>query len=604
MKVVLVARIGAMHHCAHYFMEQRLIGGKPHHKLGQLAATAICGNDITSSCLYVSALALIYGGRWGPLVLLLVAGVLYLYRSIYAEVVGALPLNGGAYNALLNTTSKFRASIAACLTILSYMATAVISANEAVHYVHSALPATPIMFATVALLTFFAGLTIWGITESSKVAIGIFLFHLTSLTLLLVVGIVHVLMEGPTLLWTNLATPHPQGFGHAIFFGFCAAMLGISGFESSANFVEEQAEGVFPKTLRNMWAAVAILNPAMAVLALAVIPLSDVAGHENALLAVIGTRTGGSWLANLISVDAALVLSGAVLTSFIGVNGLVRRMTLDRCLPQNLLKTNRRDTTHRILIAFLLLTVSVLWITEGRLTSLAGVYTLSFLAVMILFGFGNVLLKIKRAALPRPSKASWATVTLGIAAVAAGLIGNALMNPRDLLVFAEYFVPTLLIVVIMLERISLLQLCLDLGRSIIGAIVRPLSLTITVIHEKIEQIQSQKVVFFTRGDNLANLNRVMLYIQRNEHTNRVKVVNVTNSPESVSDKLRQDIKFLDEAYPDIDVEFVVQPGTFGPELIRQLAKEWSIPPNLMFIGCPGDGMLHSLADLGGVRVII
>jgi len=119
-------------------------------KLGQLAATAICGNDITSSCLYVSALAIVYAGRWGPVALLLVAAVLYLFRSIYSEVVGALPLNGGAYNALLNTTSKFRASVAACLTILSYMATAVISASEATHYAHEVLPGIPVMGATVS----------------------------------------------------------------------------------------------------------------------------------------------------------------------------------------------------------------------------------------------------------------------------------------------------------------------------------------------------------------------------------------------------------------------------------------------------------------------
>lgn len=80
-----------------------------------MASTAICGNDITSSCLYVSALAIVYAGRWAPVCLLLVAGTLYLFRSIYAEVVGALPLNGGAYNALLNTTSKYRASTVACL---------------------------------------------------------------------------------------------------------------------------------------------------------------------------------------------------------------------------------------------------------------------------------------------------------------------------------------------------------------------------------------------------------------------------------------------------------------------------------------------------------
>jgi hypothetical protein len=134
--------------------------------------------------------------------------------------------------------------------------------------------------------------------------------------------------------------------------------------------------------------------------------------------------------------------------------------------------------------------------------------------------------------------------------------------------------------------------------------VRPLTVSISRVHNKIEQIQSQQVVFFTRGDNIANLNRVMLYIERNEHTNRAKIVHVTNHPEQVPDKLRQDLKFLDEAYPDIEIEFVVQPGTFGPELIQQLAREWRIPPNFMFIGCPGDGLPHSLAELGGVRVII
>ncbi|MCB0763347.1 MAG: amino acid permease, partial [Flavobacteriales bacterium] len=69
-------------------------------KLGQLPATAICGNDITSSCLYVSALTIGYAGAWAFVALALVAGVLFLFRRIYGEVVGALPLNGGAYNVL------------------------------------------------------------------------------------------------------------------------------------------------------------------------------------------------------------------------------------------------------------------------------------------------------------------------------------------------------------------------------------------------------------------------------------------------------------------------------------------------------------------------
>ena len=47
-------------------------------------------------------------------------------------------------------------------------------------------------------------------------------------------------------------------------------------FESSANFVEEQEKGVFPKTLRNMWIIVSVLNPLMAFFALSLVPIHEV----------------------------------------------------------------------------------------------------------------------------------------------------------------------------------------------------------------------------------------------------------------------------------------------------------------------------------------
>jgi len=104
---------------------------------------------------------------------------------------------------------------------------------------------------------------------------------------------------------------------------------------------------------------------------------------------------------------------------------LVKRMTLDRCLPQFLLKETRRGTSYRIIIAFFILSVSVLIITQEDLKSLAAVYTLSFLSVMALFAIGNLLLKIKRADLPRPSRASYQTVLLALFAVLVAIWGNA-----------------------------------------------------------------------------------------------------------------------------------------------------------------------------------
>ncbi len=595
--------------------------------LGQIASTAICGNDITSSCLYVSALAIVYAGRWAPICLLLVSGTLYLFRSIYAEVVGALPLNGGAYNALLNTTSKYRASIAACLTILSYMATAVISSNEAMHYLHSLWTGLPVIWATIGLLALFMVLAIIGITESAVVAIIIFIFHLTSMLLLMAAGFYALTTLGFDVLWQNLRTPTEGGIFSALFFGFAAAMLGISGFESSANFVEEQAEGVFPKTLRNMWIAVTVLNPGMAILALSLVPIPEVRDtYQNTLLSHMGEIAGGDWLSWLISLDAVLVLSGATLTSYVGVTGLIERMTLDRCLPRFLLQKSRRNTPYRIIIAFFALSVSVLLITRGDLRSLAAVYTLSFLSVMALFAIGNLLLKVKRPRLPRPTRATYLTVLIALSAVMIALLGNARLNQTYLVVFFEYLVPTVLIVTIMLTRLKLLELAaffVDEIRRKVGherreAVVkrdlasakwwRRIGVRVRAfedwLYETIEKINAQQIVFFTRGDSLGNLNRVMQYVEDNEHTDRVKVVTVARSRDDIPPRLESDLQFLDKAYPAIDIEFVFVEGDFSPELIQSLSKEWQIPTNLMFVGSPGDHFLYGISTLGGVRLII
>lgn len=572
--------------------------------LGELPATAICGNDISSSCLYVSALSILYAGKFAWIALLIVATVLFFYRKIYGEVVGALPLNGGAYNALLNTTSKSVASLAAALTLLSYMATAVISASEAMHYVHALWSGLPVFLATAMLLLFFMLLTIIGIGESSKVAVVIFITHLASLTILVIAGGFYIATHGLGVLESNYSIPAKGGLLTALFFGFSAAMLGISGFESSANFVEEQAAGVFPKTLRNMWIVVSVFNPLTAFLALAIVPIPEVTTHQEALLAHMGGVSAGNWLSSIISIDAALVLSGAVLTSFVGVGGLVQRMTLDRILPQFLLKLNKRNAPYRIMIAFFILCISILLITRGELAALAGVYTISFLSVMALFGFGNILLKVRRARLPRPEKAGAVALFVAITAVLSALAGNAIMNPPYVAVFLEYFVPTMGVVAIMLYRTAILRGLLYLLKSLSDKIQSVVSLGNATLLKMINDINAQEFVFFTKDDNVAILNQVMLYVSQNEQTRKLRIATILPENVAVAPSLERDIEVLDRAYPDIKIEFVKLNGVFGPDMIKKLSTEWKIPANFMFIGSPGDHLPYKLADLGGVRLII
>lgn len=568
-------------------------------------ATAICGNDITSSCLYVSALTIAMAGQYAWLSLLLVAGVLFLFRKIYGEVVGALPLNGGAYNVLLNTTSKGNASVAACLTILSYMATAVISASEAMHYLHDSIPSLPITMATLGLLFLFLCLTIMGISESAVVALVIFIFHLVSMALLIGSALYFVLMNGTSIFHLNFSLPVRGGsITTALFFGFSAAMLGISGFESSANFVEEQQKGVFPKTLRNMWLAVSILNPSIALLAIAVMPISDVNNHANSLLSHMAMLTGGKWLATIISINATTVLSGAVLTSFVGVNGLMKRITLDRILPQFLLKENRNKSSYRILITFFLLCVSVLFVTNGELAPLAGVYTISFLLVMMFFALGNLMLKIRRGRLPRPEYATSYIVVLALLAIAIALYGNVKMNPEYLVMFLQYFIPAMLLIYAFLNRNHIMEFVLDILKNITDRLHKLALLSRLKINKFINKLHESEFVFFSKADDIATLNKVMIYVQENEITRSLKIVTILKENQQVPEQFLRDFEVLDRVYTDINMEYITIVGTFGPELIDRLSNKWNIPKNFMFISSPGEKFSYRVEDLGGVRLIL
>jgi hypothetical protein len=197
------------------------------------------------------------------------------------------------------------------------------------------------------------------------------------------------------------------------------------------------------------------------------------------------------------------------------------------------------------------------------------VYTIAFLSVMVLFGIGNVFLKVKRKNLPRPEKTGWPALLFAFAAVVVAIIGKSLLNPHYMAVFLEYFIPSVLVVAIMLN-----------------------------------QINDQEFVFFTRDDDLAVLNNAMLYIRQNENTCELKIVTIVQSSERVRKDFLCDVDVPDRKYPDIKIEFIQLEGEFTPRMVRKLSKEWNIPINFMFIGSPGDHFPYRIEKLGGVRLMI
>jgi amino acid transporter len=578
--------------------------GAAHQKLNQYLATAICGNDILSSTLYVSGIAISFAGIYAPLVLAAIGLVLFFYKSVYSEVVEALPINGGAYNCLLNSTAKPFAAIAGITTVLSYMATAVISGYVAISYLHSLIPSLPLVQATVYLLIFFALLVISGIKDSAKVALGIFSAHIVILSGFVILGIIYM-TGGHTFLLENLhntaAIVHGQhGLLKALFFAFAASLLGVSGFESSANFVEEQENGVFRKTLRNMLIGVAVFNPLTALVVLASLPLATIAQSTDFVLANSALVIGGEILRYLVIMDAFFVLSGAVLTSFVGVSGLISRMASDNCLPNFLNRQNKKGSFPGIVIFFLLLCISILRITRGDMLSMAGVYTIAFLSVMTLFALGNLILRQTRPDLKRTYKAPLPFVILAMLATMLGVLGNIMNDPRNLVNFAIYFIPSVIIVLSVVYMDNIVRVILNFTHRF-PRIHR-------YFQAYFQHITSGTLVAFLHSPH--SLFEILSYINRNETHHNIMIVNCKEDKKSEFfgsyDVINNLLPALRDSgvFPHLNIQTMYVDDTFGPEVVRKVAQQLDVPHSHILIGAIHHFHPFDYADLGGVRIIL
>lgn len=579
-----------------------------HPKLNQYFATAICGNDILSSALYVSGIAIIFAGVYAPLVLLLIVLILYFYKAVYTEVVEALPINGGAYNCLLNGTSKTIAAFAGVTTILSYVATAVISAKVGVEYLLRPLKEIfnynaefLVIPFTILLLLAFALLVISGLKDSAKVAFGIFIFHILILSVFVIIGVIF-LIQGHSEFNFNVAKTtdilqENGGLVKTIFFAFAASLLGVSGFESSANFVEEQDKGVFRKTLRNMLIGVGIFNPLIALVVLNSMPFDAIKSASDFLLADAAHIIGGTYFELIVVADAFLVLSGAVLTAYIGVSGLIHRMAGDSCLPNSLTKENAKGSFPRIIVSFFILCSSILVVTKGDLLSLAGVYTIAFLGVMTLFALGNLILKESRTELKRTYHAPRPLVVLAALGTFIGIVGNIQSNPQNLTFFSIYFIPAILIVLSMIYLDAILSFFIKATQGTKNR------LNTFLIKNFSDVIAGRFIVFI---HNTHRLYEILDYINTNETGHDITLIYCKDGSGSNGyEEIKEALPYLKKAgvFTHLNITIAYKDKFFDPEIIDEVSKEFKVRKNRILIGSIHHHHKFDYSDLGGVRII-
>jgi hypothetical protein len=180
------------------------------------------------------------------------------------------------------------------------------------------------------------------------------------------------------------------------------------------------------------------------------------------------------------------------------------------------------------------------------------------------------------------------------------MFGNVVIDYKNLLYFMQYFIPTVLLVVLMYLRIPILKAILQMLNNLMTRIL----IWRTTVIDQITTITEQRVILFARGGNLNRLNTAFDYIVNNESSRSVLVLHLIGNPgQNEEGALKKSIRILGEIFPMLNVELIVRNGKFGPETIDAVSKEFGVPVNNIFIGAPEEKHMFSIQDLGGVRVI-
>ena len=350
----------------------------------------------------------------------------------------------------------------------------------------------------------------------------------------------------------------------------------------------------------------AFFNPVIASLSVCVfsIEMLGKGNNPNIVLALLADQCGGWYLRYWVCIDAFLVLAGSVLTAFVGVNGLCRRLALDRCLPQFLLAENRwRGTNHVIILGFLLICASIYVLLSSSIDDLASVYAVSFLSVMSLFAVGNMLLKYKRGFLPRTVRANWLTVVVALLLVLLALAGVLAKDTSILSVWLVYFVAVGFFLAVMFFRVQSLKIVYHALHSVNASVGLQDGPLLHYIAACVKSISSQAVAFYVKSGSISILNKAVLYVRQNEDCAHIRIIHVYEQEQRIPKKLMRNVAVLDEAYPKVKIDLILVRGLFGPTMIDYLSEQLSIPKNLMFITCPKEDFTHKLESLGGVRLI-
>ena len=397
-------------------------------------AAAVVLNDMASTMYYIGGIAEQAIGKSAPWMVVAVMLFSYLVRSVYMES-SSMFVRGGVYVVVRDSMGPTVAKLSVSALVVDYILTGPISVvsagqylgrllnelSEAFHQTWRTNPNSFAVFFSVVVTCYFWWSNIKGVPESSTKALRIMQITTVMVVILLIWCPLTLIMRGNATLpplptpsnihltneslgWLN-GTFWAQLSFVVIIVAFGHSILAMSGFETLAQVYRELA---YPKlknlrlTANMVCTYCVICTGVISVFAVMIIPDAVRSTYyDNLIGGLVDNFVGPSALKLgfhiFIVIVGVLILSGAVNTSLIGVNGVMNRVAEDGVLLDWFRRPHRKfGTTYRILNLMAVLQILTIIASRGDVLLLGEAYAFGVVWSFALKALGVLVLRYQR----------------------------------------------------------------------------------------------------------------------------------------------------------------------------------------------------------------
>lgn len=296
------------------------------------------------------------GAAWLPF--LIAFSVATLTAFSYLELVTKYPQAAGA---ALYTHKAFGIHIVTFLVAFIVMSSGITSASTASRAFASNFAvgigweATPPQVLVVAarFMVLLAIVNFRGVGESVKANVVLTLVELSGLLLVIMVGLT-ALGQADFSRVVAFDTPEDKSVFLAITTATSLAFFAMVGFEDSVNMAEETKNPatIFPKIMLTGMGITGVIYVLVAIVAVALVPVGDLAASETPLVEVVRAGAPGLPIDRILPFISMFAVANSALINMLMASRLIYGMARQKVLPPVLGKVHPRRQTPWVAIIF------------------------------------------------------------------------------------------------------------------------------------------------------------------------------------------------------------------------------------------------------------